>query len=167
MTHDHAHVTLGPELDFLRRLWALDHTLQKHSKKMVKTLGITAPQRLALRIVGRFPGLPLGQLARLLSLHPSTVTGIVGRLSTRGLITRRADATDQRRSLVQITPAGLALLGRPEPTSESIVHAALREPSRREIRTAIKVLAAVTSAFEGRQEHGLTDRSQARLRKRS
>jgi DNA-binding MarR family transcriptional regulator len=154
-------IRLGPDLDFLRGLWALDHALQKHSKTMSKTLGVTGPQRLALRVVGRFPGLPLGQLARLLSLHPSTVTGIVRRLSARGLMTRRADGADQRRSLVQITPSGLALLGRPEPTVESIVRAALRGPSEREIRATIKVVAAVTSAFESLRQAELADRSRA------
>jgi DNA-binding MarR family transcriptional regulator len=160
-------VGLGPDLDFLRELWALDHALQKHSKTMGRTLGITGPQRLALRIVGRVPGLPLGQLARLLSLHPSTVTGIVRRLSERGLIARRADGADQRRSLAQITPSGLALLGRPEPTVESIVKAALRGPSEREIRAAVKVLAAVTAAFERRREAELANKRRTRRPTRS
>ena len=103
-------VELGLTLDFLRELWALDHAMQKRSKKMAKELGITGPQRLALRLVSRFPGLPAGRLARLLHLHPSTVSGIVKRLASRGLIARGTDGPDRRRAMLRITPTGLGLL---------------------------------------------------------
>src|SRR6185369_11866557 len=89
---------LGPGLDFLRELWALDHALQKLSKRMVKTIGVSGPQRLALRLVARFPGLPAGRLARLMHLHPSTVSGLVKRLAHRGLIVRSAEGPDRRRA---------------------------------------------------------------------
>ena len=91
---------LGEVLDFMRLLWALDHALQKRSKQMQAELGITGPQRLVIRIVGRFPGIPAGQLAGILHLHPSTLTGILARLEHRGLITRRSDPRDRRRTLL-------------------------------------------------------------------
>lgn len=136
-------IDLGPDLAFLRELWALDHALQKRSKRMAKDLGVTGPQRLALRLVSRFPGLPAGRLARLLHLHPSTVSGVMKRLVSRGLLSRRSDGPDRRRSLLQITPAGLALLGRPEPTIESGVHKALSTLTREEVESAIKALGVV------------------------
>src|SRR5262245_48418666 len=111
-------VTLGPELDFLRELWALDHAMQRRSKKMEAMLGVTGPQRLALRLVSRFPGLPAGRLARLLHVHPSTVTGVVKRLSDRGLLVRTSDGPDRRRALLRITPEGMQLLARTKPTVE-------------------------------------------------
>ena len=46
---------MGPVLEFMRVVWALDHALQKTSKRMETMLGITAPQRLVVRILGRFP----------------------------------------------------------------------------------------------------------------
>ena len=51
---------LDPVLDFLRLLWSIEHGLQRMSKRMEGELGITGPQRLVLRIVGRFPGLSAG-----------------------------------------------------------------------------------------------------------
>ena len=56
--------TLGPVLDFLRLLWAVDHGLQSVSKRMEAEHGITSPQRLVLRIVGLQPGIPAGRVAR-------------------------------------------------------------------------------------------------------
>ena len=39
----------------MRVVWALDHALQKTSKRMeTTTLGITAPQRFVIRILRRF-----------------------------------------------------------------------------------------------------------------
>jgi DNA-binding MarR family transcriptional regulator len=137
-------IVLGPELDFLRELWALDHALQKCSKRTAKTLGVTGPQRLALRLVSRFPGLPTGRLARLLHLHPSTISGVVKRLAERGWIVRTTDGPDRRRSLLRVTAAGLELLGRPERTVEASVRSALQALTPRQVELALKALATVT-----------------------
>ncbi len=136
-------VELGPTLDFLRELWALDHALQKRSKKMAKELGVTGPQRLALRLISRFPGLPAGRLARLLHLHPSTVSGIVKRLAGRGLIARGSDGPDRRRAMLRVTPLGLGLLSRPEPTLESAVHHALGLLNERQIESALRAIGVI------------------------
>lgn len=138
---------LGPGLDFLRELWALDHALQKLSKRMERTIGVSGPQRLALRLVGRFPGLPAGRLARLLHLHPSTVSGLVKRLADRGLITRASDGPDRRRALLRITPAGIELLSRPDATIESAVLKAVAAVPPRQIEGALKVLASVSMSL--------------------
>lgn len=97
---------LGPVLDFMRTLWALDHALQSASKRMEARLGITGPQRLVLRIVGRSPGIAAGAVSDVLHLHPSTLTGVLKRLEARGLVERRADPEDARRALLHLTPRG-------------------------------------------------------------
>jgi len=53
---------LGPVLEFMKQLWAVDHGLQSVSKRMEARFGITGPQRLVVRIVGRFPGISAGAL---------------------------------------------------------------------------------------------------------
>src|ERR687888_5890 len=68
---------LGPVLDFMQRLWAVAHELQSISKRMDAHLGVTGPQRLVVRILGRRPGLSAGELAAILHLHPSTLTGVL------------------------------------------------------------------------------------------
>src|ERR1043166_5479874 len=47
--------SLDPVLDFMRLLWTIEHGLQRMSKRMENVLGITGPQRLVLRVVGRYP----------------------------------------------------------------------------------------------------------------
>jgi len=96
-------------LDFLRLLWAVDHALQSASKQMESNFGMTGPQRLVMRIVGRFPGIAAGRVAEILHVHPSTLTGILKRLESRGLLQRRTDPRDGRRALFMLTPKGRKL----------------------------------------------------------
>jgi MarR family transcriptional regulator, organic hydroperoxide resistance regulator len=136
---------LGPVLDFMRALWALDHSLQSASKRMEARLGVTAPQRLVIRIVGRFPGISAGEVSEILHLHPSTLTGVLKRLEERGLVGRRADPADARRALLELTPRGREVDELRSGTVESAVRRALRRmppASVRTVREATELLAA-------------------------
>src|ERR1700761_877276 len=83
--------SLGEVLEFMRLLWAVDHALQSNSKRMETALGVTGPQRLVIRLVGQRPGISAGELAELLHVHPSTLTGILSRLEQRGAVVRKPD----------------------------------------------------------------------------
>jgi DNA-binding MarR family transcriptional regulator len=100
---------LGPVIEFIRLIWAVDHSLQTASRRMEKLSGVNGPQRLVLRIVGLRPGVSAGEVAELLSLHPSTLTGILQRLQGKGLLQRKADPVDARRVLLHLTAKGRAL----------------------------------------------------------
>ena len=113
---------LGDVLEFMRLLWAIDHGLQSTSKRMETNLGVTGPQRLVIRIVGRFPGVAAGQLARILHVHPSTLTGILKRLEQRGIVSRQSDPADARRALLHLTGRGREL----DQTRSGTVEAAVR-----------------------------------------
>jgi DNA-binding MarR family transcriptional regulator len=141
---------MGPVLDFMRVVWALDHALQKVSKRMETALGITAPQRLVLRILGRFPGMQAGQLAAILHLHPSTLTGILRRLQRRGLITRRANPRDRRRAVFGLTFKGRSLDVDAEGRVETAVQATFEEFSKSKIENAAEVFAKLTESLERR-----------------
>lgn len=97
---------LGKTLDFLRSIWALDHALHARSKAMARRSGLTGPQRLALRIIGKFPNISSGELARVLHVHPSTLTGVLQRLEHQGLVVRARDREDGRRALFSLTRLG-------------------------------------------------------------
>lgn len=90
----------------MRRLWAVDHGLQSVSKFMELRHGVTGPQRTALRILGYRPQITASELAELMHLHPSTLTGVLRRLEERGYIIREVDENDRRRTLLRLTAAG-------------------------------------------------------------
>ena len=91
----------------MRLLWSIEHGLQKMSKRMESELGVTGPQRLVLRVVGRFPGVSAGELAEIVRLHPSTITGILQRLVARGLLERERDRADSRRTRLRLNRRAL------------------------------------------------------------
>jgi DNA-binding MarR family transcriptional regulator len=137
---------LGGALEFMRLLWAVDHALQKTSKRMEATLGVTGPQRLVIRIVGRSPRIPAGRLADLLHLHPSTLSGILKRLRRQGLMHQRADPGDGRRKLLVLTAKGQRLNVESEGTVESGIRRALggMEPAKlAATREVLESIAAV------------------------
>jgi DNA-binding MarR family transcriptional regulator len=129
-----------PVLQFMQRLWSVAHGLQRVSKRMEAELKLTGPQRLALLMIGRMPGVSAGQLAATLHLHPATLTGILARLERARLINRRADAGDARRVRLTLTQAGRSANRRRSGTVEAAVRAALGRASRNDAAAAGRVL---------------------------
>ena len=97
---------VGEALLFMQRVWELVHALDVKSKRMMRELGVTGPQRLVIRIVGQTPGQTASDIATTLGKHPSTLTGVLARLEERDLIVRSADAEDRRRARFHLTAAG-------------------------------------------------------------
>ena len=114
-----------PVLEFIRLMWSVDHELQRVSKRMVRRIGLTAPQRLAVRFIGRNPDVTPGALAALLHMHPGTVTGIVRHLQESGLVVATRSTADTRRLHLRLTPRGLLVNRRQKGTAEAAVRRAL------------------------------------------
>jgi MarR family transcriptional regulator, organic hydroperoxide resistance regulator len=136
---------LGEVLEFMRLLWAVDHGLQSTSKRMESSLGLTGPQRLVVRLVGRFPDITAGKLAQILHVHPSTLTGVLKRLEKRGVLERKSDPLDGRKALFALTEAGQALDVPSEGTVESAVQRVLARMSRARILSTQDVLTALAA----------------------
>jgi DNA-binding MarR family transcriptional regulator len=139
---------LGEVLDFMRLIWAVDHALQKSSKRMKSAIGVTGPQRLVVRIVARFPGIPAGQIAQLLHVHPSTLTGILKRLERQGLIRRRPDPKDRRRAFLGITEEGRRIDATGARTVEAVVERVIGRTPRRGVEGTRAMLSDLATALE-------------------
>jgi DNA-binding MarR family transcriptional regulator len=139
---------LGPVLSFLRSLWAVNHALESTSRRMKARIGVTGPERMILRLVGRSPGVAAGELARLLHVHPSTLTGPLKRLARRGLLQRRVDAADARRALFTLTARGETIDRMRRGTVEATVRAALEALPARDVRVTAAVLDALAREME-------------------
>jgi DNA-binding MarR family transcriptional regulator len=138
---------LGDTLEFMRLLWGLDHALQRLSKRMETALGVTGPQRLVIRLVGRFPGMTPSHLARLLHVHPSTLTGIMKRLERHGLVRKRADARDRRRILLGLTKKGRLIDAELPGTVETAVQIAIAHTPEEILHATRSVLSSITDAL--------------------
>lgn len=139
---------LDPTLDFLRLLWSIENYLQSTSKRMAASLGITGPQRLALRVVSRFPGISPKEVSHLLRLHPSTITGVLQRLVDKGLLVRQRDAADGRRAHLRVRAAAGKFTRSNKHTVEAAVERALRRVPKTSVQRAREVLSAIIDELE-------------------
>lgn len=135
---------LGQTLSFMRTLLGVGHALEARSKRMQARIGVTASQRLLLRIVGRYPGISAGELAQLMEVHASTVTGVLQRLERRRWITRRGHPSDRRRAMLELTSEGAKIDSLRTGTVEAALRRALARCSEEQVVAALEVLDAVS-----------------------
>ena len=141
-------LALTDVLQFMQLLWRLVHGLERTSRRMTVSHGVTGPQRLVLRIVGLQPGISAGEVASALHVHPSTLTGVFRRLQAQGLLARDPHPTDRRRAVLRLTARGRRLNANRQGTVEAAVARALAGVSRRDQASARKVLSALADAAE-------------------
>lgn len=141
--------SLDPVLDFMRLLWSIEHGLQSTSKVMRTRLGITGPQRLVLKVVSRFPGLSAKEVADVVRLHPSTLTGVIQRLVKKRLLVRDRDPSDTRRMRLRTTARAAPFTRQSAGTVEAAVEKALATASASQLRSARRVLTVVAQALDG------------------
>jgi len=76
-----------------------------HSRSLVQSHGLTGPQATLLRALVNGP-LTAGELANRINLSQGTVTDIMNRLESRGLVQRVRDQGDRRRVIVELSGRG-------------------------------------------------------------
>ncbi|MES9826138.1 MAG: MarR family transcriptional regulator [Candidatus Thiodiazotropha endolucinida] len=84
--------------------------IDRHSKNLVQSHGLTGPQALLLTEIVRSGSLTGSALAKRVSLSQATVTDVVKRLEGRKLLQRTRDTDDKRRVLLSATEQGEILV---------------------------------------------------------
>lgn len=90
-------------------LYSSSLAMTKLYKPLLDPLGLTYPQYLAMLVLWERDGVSVSELGRRLLLDSGTLTPLLKRLESGGLVQRLRDAQDERRVLVQLTPAGRQL----------------------------------------------------------
>ena len=139
---------LGQVLSFMRLLWAVTHGLESTSKRMLAVLGVTGPQRLVLRIVGQNPNISPGDLARVMHVHPSSLTGVLQRLADAKLLRRERDPDDGRRATLALSPLGRQINARRAGTVEAAVQRALSTVPPEKLRVVEEALKKLARELE-------------------
>jgi DNA-binding MarR family transcriptional regulator len=134
---------LDDVLRFMRLIWAIDHELERVSKRMEARIGLTVPQRLSMLLIARSPGILASELADALHLHRGTLSGIVRRLTAAGYVARTVDPSDGRRAGLTLTPAGMRLIQRRVGTFEDAVRRTTDAVRVQDRRTAERVLSTL------------------------
>lgn len=90
-------------------LYASSLAMTKLYKPLLAPLGLTYPQYLVMLVLWESDGLSVSALGQRLSLDSGTLTPLLKRLESAGLIERRRDDKDERRVAVSLTSAGRSL----------------------------------------------------------
>jgi MarR family transcriptional regulator, organic hydroperoxide resistance regulator len=139
---------LPDSLQFMRLLWAVAHGLDRTSKLMAREIGVTGPQRLVLRVVALSPGISAGDLAGVLHVHPSTLTGVLQRLVEGRLLSRQADRRDRRRAVLHVTAKGGRVNAAAKTTVEAAVSRVLRKTTDAQRASCRRVLESIATELE-------------------
>ncbi|WP_373946831.1 MarR family winged helix-turn-helix transcriptional regulator [Paracoccus marcusii] len=90
-------------------LYGAANRIMRMHRPFLEPLGLTFPQYLVvLELLDTSPQL-VGKVGIRLGLDTGTITPILKRMEQSGLIARKRDMQDERRVLVELTPAGQAL----------------------------------------------------------
>ena len=90
-------------------LYSTSLAMTKLYKPLLAPLGLTYPQYLAMLVLWEQDGPSVSDLGQRLSLDSGTLTPLLKRLETSGLIERRRALADERRVEIHLTAAGRAL----------------------------------------------------------
>lgn len=116
--------TMDRHEDVLSSLRRIIRAFDLQSKHLMQRSGLTGPQLLVLRYVGRQGEVTVGELARLVRLSQGTVTTILDRLEKKGLVLRIRSTQDKRRVVVSLSADGRqALDGAPTLLQEQFIRA--------------------------------------------
>jgi MarR family transcriptional regulator, organic hydroperoxide resistance regulator len=93
-------------------LYASSLAMTKLYKPLLEPLGLTYPQYLVMLVLWERDGITVSDVGERLTLDSGTLTPLLKRLQTSGLLARTRDTEDERRVLVKLTAAGRALKSR-------------------------------------------------------
>lgn len=94
-----------------------------YSKKLSKDSGLTSPQLFVLQEISAHDGVMVKDIASSINLSSATVTNILDRLETRGLVIRERSVIDKRRVGLHLTATGVkALETAPKPLQEHFIN---------------------------------------------
>jgi DNA-binding MarR family transcriptional regulator len=90
-------------------LYSASMAITRVYKPILDWLGITYPQYLVLHALWEQDGRTVGAIAERLALESSTITPLVKRLETAGLVERRRNPQDERQVQVFLTARGQSI----------------------------------------------------------
>ena len=109
--------------DILIQIRQIVRSVNLESKRIEKEYGISIPQLLCLDFLGGKKNFQAShkEIKDFLKLNASTVTGIISRLESKGLIARLPKRDDKRVSVIGITANGVKMLkDTPEPLHQQL-----------------------------------------------
>ena len=102
-------------------LYAASRALTARYRPLLDAIGLTYPQYLVMMLLWEEDNQTVGQLGARLSLDSGTLSPLLKRLTTAGLVTRHRRVEDERSVAIVLTDDGRALRDKADAISEEII----------------------------------------------
>ncbi len=112
-------------LHVLKKFRIIYGSVRQHFREVESNCGVTGSQLWILQEIHKRPGIGVSELAERLSIHQSTCSQLVEKLSLRTLVRKERSKGDQRRVGLHLTEEASALLKNAPGPAEGILPEAL------------------------------------------
>lgn len=122
-------------------LYSAQHAMTRVYRPILEELGLTYPQYLVMLVLWEEEGCAVKQLGERLGLDSGTLTPLLKRLESQGLVRRSRDPADERIVRINLTPEGKSLKGKAQAVPSHVLAASGRTlPELGELREDLKRL---------------------------
>ncbi len=121
---------------------------ERYTKEIHKKYSVSAAQVNCLLALYENGPLPPSQIAKIILVNSSTVTGIIDRLETKGLVKRERISKDRRVITIQLTEEGKKLAANAPPPIQQKIISGLEKLTDQEIDQIIDALNILTAMLD-------------------
>lgn len=111
-------------------IYSAGMAVQRVYKPLLDELGLTYPQYLVLNVLWREDSQSVGRIADALALESSTLTPLLKRLETAGLVRRARNPQNERQVVVALTETGRDLRSRSGCLADALLSTSGQEPAQ-------------------------------------
>jgi MarR family transcriptional regulator, organic hydroperoxide resistance regulator len=116
-----------PHLDTLKKLRIVIRAAQRHSAWIEKQCGVSGAQLWVMQELLETPGLRVGELARRMAVHQTTISNLLDALEKRGYVVKTRDVADQRVVKLSLSEPGAQLMARAPRPARGLLPEALTQ----------------------------------------
>lgn len=138
-------------------LYSASNAFTRAYRPELDAMGLTYPQYLVLVTLGENDDLTVGAIGERLFLESNTLTPLLKRLESAGLVERRRDSADERQVRVRLTERGRAI--RAEACRATVAVAKHLDVTPAEFSTLHRQILALRSALTASATDGRKQRS--------
>ena len=112
---------LALDQQFCFALYSASHAMTKTYQPMLDRLGLTYPQYLVMLVLWEQDAILVKDIGARLFLDSDTLTPLLKRLETNGLVSRNRNRLDERQVRIELTEQGRALRSQAEAIPEQLL----------------------------------------------
>jgi DNA-binding MarR family transcriptional regulator len=147
-----SHSPREPFLPLIRLLAQTYQAFEQFSAGHIRQLGLTPPQFDVIATLGNTSGMSCKELSEKTLITKGTLTGVVDRLTDKGLVRRVPMEHDRRSVFIMLTPEGEDLFTRVFPAHIGYMSKAFAAFSHEELDSCIAELSHLRNAFSAAME---------------